>query len=96
MIYPEVLDLPPEILGDRQVSNVKYRLSSLVEHFGLVPQSGHYIAYKRLMPEQREGTQGMACRKWVQANDEDIQIVDVEQVLARNQGVYLLFYQRET
>ena len=48
----------------------------MVEHFGLVPQSGHYIAYKRLMPEYMSGIE---CKKWVKANDEDIELSCLEE-----------------
>ena len=34
--------------ADRESS---YKLAALIEHVGLTPHSGHYIAYKRLFAE---------------------------------------------
>ena len=53
VLYPEEFELPSSIVGGLSAGKerVKYRLSSVVEHFGMMPQTGHYIAYKRLMPE---------------------------------------------
>ena len=63
-----------------------YDLCALVEHVGLSPQAGHYIAYKRLLPETPHS------RAWVEANDCQIRLVSEAEVLRRQSGAYLLFY----
>lgn len=46
----------------------RYQLSSVIEHVGIVPQMGHYKAYKRLLPES------LNSNAWVEANDDIIQM----------------------
>ena len=69
-----------------------YSLFSVIEHLQLNPMSGHYIAYKRLFPG---GSTGHYKSRWIQANDGSISIVSQQEVLARQQGAYMLFYQRD-
>ena len=67
----------------------------MIEHVGLTPHSGHYMAYKRLFPEtidiypDKKGH----TDKWLRANDERISIIEEAELLKRQSGAYLLFYQ---
>lgn len=42
-----------------------YKLCAVVEHLGLVPTMGHYLAYRKLIDSKKNSF-------WVQANDDDI------------------------
>jgi ubiquitin C-terminal hydrolase len=82
--YPLLLDFKK--IGTMMTG--RYQLSSVIEHVGIVPQMGHYKAYKRLLPES------LNSNAWVEANDDIIQMRQTEEVLARKRGAYLLFYER--
>ena len=43
--------LPLKELTESNNIESKYKLAALIEHIGLTPHSGHYMAYKRLFPE---------------------------------------------
>ena len=43
--------LPAKELAESNNTEIKYKLAAVVEHVGLTPHSGHYVAYKRLFPE---------------------------------------------
>ena len=60
--YPLLLDFKK--IGTMMTG--RYQLSSVIEHVGLVPQMGHYKAYKRLLPES------LNSNAWVEANDDII------------------------
>lgn len=86
--FPEEFSLDqisvPQSNGEGQKSQdceSSYKLAALVEHVGLTPHSGHYIAYKRLFPESLDSKRkdkASNSSKWLQANDERIQIIDEE------------------
>ena len=84
--------LPPKELPESNNTDSKYKLASLIEHVGITPHSGHYMAYKRLFPESLEPNAEKPHTKWLQANDEQIQIIEEEELLNRKRGAYLLFY----
>lgn len=88
--------LPARELGDSNNTDTRYALGAMIEHIGLTPHSGHYMAYKRLFPESLKSRSEKAQYrgKWLQANDEVIKIVDEKQVLGRKRSAYLLFYER--
>jgi uncharacterized UBP type Zn finger protein len=46
--------LPEKGLDESNNTDTIYKLAALIEHVGLTPHSGHYIAYKRLFPESLE------------------------------------------
>ena len=66
----------------------------MIEHLGMTPHSGHYMAYKRLFPESLHSVKGQKefRGKWLQANDENIKIIEESHVMSRKRGAYLLFY----
>ena len=61
----------------------RYRLAALVEHVGVSPRRGHYIAYAR---ETASGA-------WVRYDDANVATVRLEEVLDR--PAYILVYERE-
>jgi len=69
-----------------------YRLAALIEHIGMTPRSGHYMAYKRLFPENIEDEDGHLSFKWLKANDERLTIIEERELLGRKRSAYLLFY----
>jgi uncharacterized UBP type Zn finger protein len=69
-----------------------YKLAALIEHVGMTPHSGHYIAYKRLFAESINRIDRKQSDKWVKVNDEILTIITEEQILSRQRGAYLLFY----
>ena len=68
-------------------SPLVYRLAALIEHVGFTPHSGHYMAYKRLIPESLNSKSPKKVRKpkskWVRANDSKISIINEKEVLSR-------------
>jgi len=53
--YPSVFSLdevmPNKVLNESSGGESSYRLAAMVEHVGVTPHSGHYLAYKRLFAE---------------------------------------------
>ena len=43
--------LPQRNINESNNIDTKYKLAAMIEHIGLTPHSGHYMAYKRLFPE---------------------------------------------
>ena len=66
--YPETLDLSniDEMKQNGVKIDQKYRLSSVIEHFGTAI-GGHYVSYRRLFPNSD---------KWVYCDDESVHIVE--------------------
>lgn len=53
--FPIEFDLseivPTNELAESNNIESRYKLAAMIEHVGLTPHSGHYMAYKRLFPE---------------------------------------------
>lgn len=83
VLYPNVLDLASCTDSGIAPGTQRYRLASLVEHHGLTPHSGHYVAYKKLLSDidarpnnLRPNAYSQKCSpKWIRANDEQITIL---------------------
>lgn len=68
--------LPDAENAQRDAQRTVYRLSALIEHVGMTPRSGHYMAYKRLFPENIDEDDKNLSLKWLKANDERLTIVE--------------------
>lgn len=60
----------------------------MIEHFGNA-EGGHYVAYRRLFPEEAFGIKN---RLWVLCDDSTIELINEEEVLKRS--AYMLMYER--
>ena len=49
----------------------------------MTPRSGHYMAYKRLFPENIDEDDKNLSMKWLKANDERLTIIEEQEVLSR-------------
>ena len=68
--------LPEADNVQRDAQRTVYRLAALIEHVGMTPRSGHYMAYKRLFPENIDEDDKNLSLKWLKANDERLTIVE--------------------
>ncbi|XP_076824399.1 ubiquitin carboxyl-terminal hydrolase 30-like [Clavelina lepadiformis] len=73
----------------QQPRRVLYQLTSVVVHLGDWSFNGHFVAYRRMVYEDTDGTK--VC-KWFYTSDDCVQEVGVRDVLAN--PAYLLFYEK--
>ena len=86
--FSQILSEPQDV-GEDTI----YRLAAVIEHIGYTPRSGHYMAYKRLFPDNiEEAEDKKLSTKWLKVNDERITVIEEADLLNRKGSVYLLFY----
>lgn len=64
-----------EFVGEDSI----YRLAAVIEHIGYTPRSGHYMAYRRLFPDNiaEDSDSGKKIStKWLKVNDERITVIE--------------------
>ena len=50
VMFPEILNMQ-FLKGNNEGEKLEYKLCALIEHFGYMPSSGHYLAYKRFQAD---------------------------------------------
>ena len=71
-MFPEILDMQFLVSekmkyllqkGNNEGGKLEYKLCALIEHFGYMPSSGHYLAYKRFQADSEFiSTEELSCK----------------------------------